>query len=141
MKYVPASPIYIVVAIVAAALLLPGCSEPPSTQDSGTSEFTQDLKDTLHDAKRLLEQKLDPVAEDWQAKTSKEIEKLFALEYRVVTLDAELDSDAIEAELNDLGKERWECFSIRPDTKGLRVYCKRRPRSYLRYLGRMGRVL
>ena len=63
-------------------------------------------------------------------------------EYRVVTL-AELEADALEEELNELGQERWEVFWIERTDQGLNLFLKRPTVSYLRAVpfSEIGRVV
>ncbi len=68
--------------------------------------------------------------------TQDEISKLFTFEYKVVELDAALSSKELELKLSELGKEMWECFSVAPVDSTLKVFCKRRPKTYLRYIPR-----
>lgn len=44
------------------------------------------------------------------------------------------DHVAAEAELNELGKQRWECFAVKPGDSATLYYLKRSHRSYLRQL-------
>ena len=50
---------------------------------------------------------------------------------RGVTL-AELEADALEDELNELGQERWEVFWVERTDQGLNLFLKRPTVSYLR---------
>ncbi len=63
-------------------------------------------------------------------------------EYRVVTL-AELEADALEEELNELGQERWEVFWVERTDQGLNLFLKRPTVSYLRAVpfSEIGRVV
>ena len=64
---------------------------------------------------------------DW---AQEDIENLGDWEYRIVSFDA-MPAEAIEAELNALGNERWEVYWIEPSADGMRVYLKRPAVSYL----------
>lgn len=63
-----------------------------------------------------------------------ELKKLRQWEYRVVKLPLSLPANEQEGALNSLGAEGWECFD--PYTVGtdLRLLCKRRPETPLRYV-------
>jgi hypothetical protein len=53
-----------------------------------------------------------------------DIENLGDWEYRIIDFGAASPA-AIEAELNELGNERWEAFWIQPSADGIRIYLKR----------------
>lgn len=63
-----------------------------------------------------------------------EIEKLFIFEYKVASLPSNSTSDVVESNLKLLGKERWECFHVEKTKETIDIYCKRRPKTYLRYM-------
>jgi hypothetical protein len=63
-----------------------------------------------------------------------EYEKIFRIDYRVIELPRGKGPQYFEAALNELGKERWECFHIEPQAEKLIAFCSRRPLSYIRYL-------
>ena len=65
-----------------------------------------------------------------------EVEKLFAFEYKVVSLSQAQSSQQLEAALNQLGKDRWECFQVVQMQDGDSLICKRAPKTYLRYIPR-----
>jgi hypothetical protein len=104
-------------------LAFSGCQQTPT-------------KESLSDTFEGLRETLDPAAisgEKIQDMATQEFEKLFTLEYRVVDMDSSLSGDQQEALLMQLGRDRWDCFHITPQEFGLRVFCKRQPKSYLRY--------
>jgi hypothetical protein len=60
-------------------------------------------------------------AVDW---AREDIENLGDWEYRIVDLDSSIPAE-MEAELNELGDERWEAYWIEQTSGGVRVYLKR----------------
>lgn len=68
---------------------------------------------------------------------SQEVEKLFVFEYKVIELESEESIDQLNEQLTELGKERWDCFHIEEQAKKIRLFCKRRPKTYLRYIPRV----
>lgn len=66
-----------------------------------------------------------------------EFKKLQQVEYHVVSLDGE-QPEQIERQLNELGKERWDCFHISQQSKlsgvAIVAFCKRRPDTPLSYV-------
>lgn len=59
-----------------------------------------------------------------------DIENLGDWEYRIVELD-DTSPDALAAELNALGDERWEAYWVDPGPDGIRIFLKRSSISYL----------
>lgn len=97
----------------------------------------EQLDSAMHEAGKLYDQTIQPGAESAQKGATEELEKLFRFEYKVVTLTADQEDDQkLEAYLNQLGQDRWECFSIERMMGELRLYCRRRPKTYLRYIPR-----
>lgn len=79
----------------------------------------------------------------------KEVEKLHQLEYEVVSFPLNTPPAALDAALDEMGKNRWDCFHIErgaqlreeegQDDKRevyLMVFCKRLPDTLLRYVPR-----
>jgi hypothetical protein len=53
-------------------------------------------------------------------------------EYKIIPVAlADGDPGALSAKLNELGAERWECFSVVPADDGITLFLKRHPKSYL----------
>ncbi len=121
-----------VILITAVSTILSGCQ-------SDTPEVSQ-LKDEVH---KLVERTSDalnqlaPKKDALVGKANDEVDKLFAFEYIVHDLPIKASSDELSTTLNDLGKERWECFSVVDNIDGKQLLCKRRPQSYLRYVPRV----
>ena len=126
---------------LAIALLL-GCSEDKPSQKTAPNEpsSTQKILDELdHQVRRAQEQfnELAPDKEEVKTKANEELEKLFSLEYRVVDLPLTASATAWADTLNILGRDRWECESPQSVSEAVRVICRRRPKSYLRGVGRL----
>jgi hypothetical protein len=77
---------------------------------------------------------LSEITGENQKIASKEVEKLFIYEYQVLDLPLTASADVIQANLSNLGKERWNCFQIDRNKTNINIICKRRPKSYLRYV-------
>lgn len=69
-----------------------------------------------------------------------EVDKLRKVEYRVDEIPASASSQEIEMRLARLGSDGWDCFHIQTahTDETLKIFCKRRPSSYLRYLTQIG---
>ena len=72
-----------------------------------------------------------------------EVDKLYQLEYTVVSFPLTSSAQRLEGALDDLGKKRWDCFhverSLKENAQGqksaaLLVFCKRLPETFLRYV-------
>jgi len=100
-------------------LLLPvlGCEAPPQASETLRQLQTQ-VGGHLQDAKQL---------------TAEEIEKIFRIDYAVFELPADVSRSNLAAALERYGKERWDCFDVEHGEDTLRIYCKRRPTSYIEY--------
>jgi hypothetical protein len=68
---------------------------------------------------------------------SQEVEKLFVFEYNVVELPSGQSTEQLNEQLSELGKERWDCFHVEEKETQIRLFCKRRPKTYLRYIPRV----
>lgn len=111
-------------------LLATGCDRHDSAPAG------EGLRDTLDEARRLIDD-LAPQRKEWEEDARGEVEKLYNFEYHIEEFSNELSTVEIEAKLDALGQDRWECFHIEPGEKELRVFCKRRPKTYLRYMLRV----
>lgn len=116
---------------IALFLLLQGCQ--PSENTTDLESVTKDLQDTLRSAQKSISN----MGSEGSEVATEEIAKLFTFEYKVVELQKGMDSSEIESTLASYGKQRWDCFHVEPTEASLRFYCKRRPKSYLRYIPRV----
>ena len=112
-------------------LSLVGCDN----QKQDSSELFKTLDRQLSDLKKGLKDSMGQ--NDLDHRASSELEKLFTFEYKVVDLPSKASSVDLEKKLKKLGAERWECFSIRQISDKIQIACKRRPKTYLRYIPRV----
>ena len=117
--------------LLSIALWLPGCENRDTKQQ--LSQLSADLKHTLDEAKQAVSD-LAPDTSKLSARTNEEIEKLFRFEYKVEELDIKSSREALEEALVKLGLDRWDCFHLESNATALRIFCKRMPRTYLRYM-------
>jgi len=111
------------------------CSRQPG-EPSRTEQALAELQRMLEEARERTPE--DPV--EW---AREDLERYGDWEYRIVTLD-EPEADALEAELNVLGQDRWEVFWVeRTEQGGLSLLLKRPAVSYLRAVpfSEIGRVI
>jgi len=93
---------------------------------------TDELKATFSDAGKGV----SDVAPSVRSMTVDQLEKLFIYEYKVIDVDGEASPQRVEAILNAMGQERWVSYSVTPISSGVRIYLKRRPKTYLQYVPR-----
>mgnify|MGYP006280103587 CR=1 FL=1 len=136
--------------VFVAAFGLSACSDsdsevPTESTPAATPQAQSEVDDAIGSVLNNLNQQLEktsdqvqeamaPHAEEIQARTKDEVEKLFKWEYKVVDMPASSTPSQMERELSELGAEGWECVSILAVPTGLRVSCKRKPPSALAYL-------
>ena len=113
------------------AMSLAACDS--RSRDKGMDQLSDDVEQAISLAKQKVAD-LSPHSQKLEKAASGEVEKLFSYEYTVKDLDASLSLPQLQAELDMLGMERWDCFNIQNMNAQLRVFCKRRPKTYLRYL-------
>jgi hypothetical protein len=117
-----------------AIALAIGCDDslPPTLPDDGPAseaagEAWQRIESLYQRAVEAGEKVPDDVAE-W---ARQDLQRIGRWEYRIERLAA-ADDEALEAHLNRLGRERWECYWLRAEADGIVLFLKRPARSYLR---------
>ena len=110
--------------------LLSACE--PENQPSIDS-IAEELRSTLSKAKEAVKG-LEPVGSDVQNSAKEEVAKLFVFEYRVLNFSKSTPTSEIELEMNKMGKEMWECFDVVPMKDSVQIFCKRRPKTPLRFI-------
>lgn len=93
-----------------------------------TAKMLQELKD-LYD--KAQEKAGEASTEDVVEWARSDLERAGDWEYRIVVLDPGAPEE-IEAQLNELGAERWEIFWIEDTGEARRLYIKRPAKSYLK---------
>ena len=78
--------------------------------------------ETVGDGKKLTDK-----SKEWMLK---DIENIGDWEYKVVTLGTE-ETKQVENNLNELGRDRWQCFWVESNKKQKSFYFKRTKMSYL----------
>ena len=90
--------------------------------DKGVKGAKEKYTETFEDGKKLTEE-----SKAWLAK---DLENIGDWEYKVVSYGSK-DFKALEKDLNELGKERWQCFWVEASGKEKVFYFKRTKLSYL----------
>ena len=100
------------------------------------------VEQALEELQRLVEETRERAPEEAVEWAREDLERYGDWEYRVIAL-VELDADELEAELNELGQERWEVFWVERTDQGLSLLLKRPAVSYLRAVpfSEIGRVI
>ena len=114
------------VLIAALAGVAAAQEEPPAEKDE-TGKWAEVRKAYEKARRKALEmgETLPEKMPDW---VKEDLKNAGSWEYRVV----ETPRGELEATLNELGAERWECFAVESAGKKSRLVLKRRKRSRLR---------
>lgn len=127
--------------LAACLLVVGGCggrSEPPTGQDPlSLARVADTLGSSVEHASNAASTVSEAVAPHALALgnlTADELAKLSRWEYRVSDIAEGISAHEVEAHLNRLGAEGWECSVPAHSTERIRVYCKRRPVGVLQYL-------
>ncbi len=95
----------------------------------------KELGESLNSAQSQAQAALDHLkSQNLDQQALAELEKLNTFEYVVKSFSDKLSDTELSTELATLGKEGWECFNVSQASENYRVWCKRRPKTYLRYL-------
>ena len=108
---------------------LAGCaSDPdlPASPDDRMAALKQRVQ-KLYQQARESGQQVPKDAMEW---AQQDLSRMGDWEYKIVDLPRE-DTESRQARLNELGSERWEAFWMEPAGNGIRVYLKRRSKSWL----------
>ena len=104
--------------------------------DQSSTQTIEELKGGLEKSIESAQRTLESLGSDKKSTTGKavdEVEKLFRFEYQVFKIDRSSGTEEMQNRLSQLGEKRWDCFHIENLGTEVEVYCKRRPKSYLRY--------
>ena len=89
----------------------------------------------LEDLKKGAQEAIEDAkvkAKEWQELSEEELQRIWAIEYKTIKTDSDLTE--LKEKLNELGKERWDCFHVSEDREGRVLYLKRRKTNAVRYL-------
>ena len=108
---------------------LGGCASDadlPASPDDRIAALKQRVQE-LYQQARESGQQVPKDALEW---AQQDLRHIGDWEYKIVDLPRE-DPESRQARLNELGSERWEAFWMEPAGNGMRVYLKRRSKSWL----------
>ena len=115
--------------ILLVAVALAGCAadpDLPASPDDRVAVLKERVRG-LYEQARESGQQVPKDALEW---AQQDLRRIGDWEYRIVDLPRE-DPASRQARLNELGSERWEAFWMEPAGEGIRVYLKRRSRSWM----------
>jgi hypothetical protein len=113
----------------------PRAAEGTATTTTGLDGLLNSVQASLDSASSKVQQAVQPHANELQIKTKEQVEKLHQWEYLVEEVPLAAGSaGSLEARLQALGQQRWDCFNIQTQGALLQVACKRRPATALSYL-------
>ena len=107
-----------------------------SACNQGAMDSLDDLKREAHETIKHAERK----GEELQELSEAEIENLWAIEYTTIPV-TDCDPEALDQKLNELGKQRWDCYHVSENENGKTLYFKRRRSKAIRYLSGLLRLL
>ena len=121
-------------AIRALVLILASATIVAAQEGSGTdpeadSDVWTEIRTLYEKAKETGEQ----VPGDFVAWLKQDLDRIGDWEYRLLVVSS-LSNDKLEAKLNELGADRWECFAVLHDGGTIRLFLKRPVKSYLKHV-------
>ena len=112
--------------------LITACQEKPKYQ-----EIKEELSKSVAELQTEIAKSYQETQKEVENLANEEIEKFHSIEYHVFELKKEQSTLEHEKKLNEIGKDRWDCFFIGESDEFYRFYCRRIPKSYLRYMTRL----
>ena len=114
------------VLILASATIV-AAQEGSGTDPEADSDVWAEIRTLYEKAKETGEQ----VPGDVVAWLKQDLDRIGDWEYRLLVVSS-LSNDKLEAKLNELGADRWECFAVLHDDGTIRLFLKRPVKSYLK---------
>jgi len=102
-----------------------GCQEAPLNDLKGGAQ--EAIEDARTKAKEL------------QELSAKELQEIWAIEYKTIRV-RHSDLATLDEQLNELGRERWDCYHVSEDGEGKVFYFKRGKSHAIAYLTNLLRV-
>lgn len=108
--------------------LVPSCllfAFLPACGEAQLSELEKEAKEVIKEVRTR--------ANELRELSDEEIRKIWAIEYRTIQVDYS-DLTVLDEKLNELGKDRWDCYHVSENRQGRVFYLKRRESNALRYM-------
>ena len=80
-----------------------------------------------------------PEPESWESCRREELQELWAIEYRSLTI-SHADTTDVDELLNAMGRERWDCYHVSEDEQETTFYFKRNKSNMATYLTNLVRL-
>lgn len=139
-------------AVSALLVCIPACQpsaedepsvQPPQTAPTEVASSPRGWEahvESAWEGARKAVDAIGPLKERVTESATEEYSKLYAMEYHVVQIPLSESPTAMEMELGRLGRDRWDCFHVIESEDHLRLVCKRRPDTWLRYVEKLSPV-
>lgn len=124
----------VLAGIIAVAVILPGCKSDQPTNEKPSPSILETFNSSVSDISKTIDSSTKETRESVQQLATEELEKLYKYEYKVVSLPASLSDQEMEAQLSELGRERWHCFHGETVNGSTRLICSRLPLSVLKFV-------
>ena len=98
---------------------------PIACKEAPLKDLEKGAQEAMEDARRK--------AKEWGGLSEEELKKIWAIEYKTIKV-MHSDPAVLNEKLNELGKERWDCYHVSEDGQGKVFYLKRRKSNAVRYL-------
>lgn len=109
---------------------LPDAASIPKPEDQGA---ISSALDALKEGASRVQKAVEPYASPIQSTAVESVQKMLAIEYRIVEVTNDESADAIEMQLKEVGVNRWDCSPMPSTASHTRFLCKRLPMtSYLK---------
>ena len=120
---------------IAVLLMIASCSGPdgndaPAPAADSEESGLWDEVERLYEQARETGEKVPGDVYEW---LKEDLDHIGDWEYRVIVVNDPAEAQ-LEATMNELGVERWECFAVVREGDSLHLFFKRPVRSYLKHI-------
>ena len=119
------------IEIVTEAPASPVPQAQTSPMETGEPTYTEQISMIYEKAKAAGEN----VPEDVLEWAKSDMKKIGSFEYKIISIGVESDEEIVRR-LDELGKERWECYFVEQTSQGKKFYFKKANRSYIQTAGK-----
>lgn len=116
----------LVLACLGGILACGGSDDGDAAAEGGKATTWGEIQ-RLYEKARHSGEAVPGDAYEW---VKQDLERVGDWEYRVLAFDSAADAE-VEQQLNEMGRERWECFAVVADGSSLRMLFKRPVESYV----------
>lgn len=124
-----------VIILLAVSLLVTSCDEADQERLSELSEgVSESISKSINSLSETTKQS------ELGKMSQEQVSNLFLIEYKVLEFSDLAGQPQIETALALAGQDRWDCFSVDRSLDKVRIFCKRRLKSVLRYFPLMSNL-